>query len=103
MTFSCVLLRREARTKRSWSCAAVDEEAMITISKLAAVAAVGMLFSTAASAYPYNSADRAIGSGPMGADTRAIIGAIAGAASAPAQPRACYHRHYVNHCYYRSY
>ena len=76
---------------------------MITISKLAAVAAVGMLFSAAVSADPYNSADRAIGGGLMGAGTGAIIGAIAGAASAPAQPRACYHRHYVNHRYYRSY
>jgi hypothetical protein len=76
---------------------------MIKKSALAAVVAVGLVLSTAASADPYNLADRAIGGGLMGAGTGAIIGAIASAASTPPRPRAYYHGHYVNHRYYRNY
>jgi hypothetical protein len=96
---------------------------MIRKSTLAAVVAAGLVLSAAASADPYNPADRAIGGGLIGAGTGAIIGAIAGgghgagigaavggglgaiagAASTPARPKPYYHRHYVNHRYYRSY
>jgi hypothetical protein len=51
---------------------------MIRKSALAAVLAAVMVFSAAASADPYNPADRTIGGGLMGAGTGAIIGAIAG-------------------------
>jgi hypothetical protein len=96
---------------------------MIKKSTLAAMVAAGLMLSAAASADPYNPADRAIGGGLMGAGTGAIIGAIAGgghgagigaavggglgaiagAASTPARSRAYYHGHYVSHRYYRSY
>jgi hypothetical protein len=75
----------------------------------------GLLLATAASADPYNPADRAIGGGLLGAGTGAVIGAIAGgghgaaigaavggglgavtgAATTPARPyQLAYHRHY---------
>jgi hypothetical protein len=95
---------------------------MIRKLTMAALVAAGLGFSAAASADPYNPADRAIGGGLFGAGTGAIIGAIAGgghgaaigaavgggvgavagAASTPPRPRAYYHRHYhyVHHRYY---
>jgi hypothetical protein len=96
---------------------------MIKKSTLAAVMAAGLIVSAAASADPYNPADRAIGGGLLGAGTGAIIGviaggghgagvgaavggglgAVAGAASTPPRPRAYYHRHYASHRYYRNY
>ena len=96
---------------------------MIKESTLAAVVAAGLVLSAAASADPYNPADRAIGGGLIGAGTGAIIGAIAGgghgagigaavggglgaiagAASTPPRPRAYCHRHSASHRYYRNY
>ena len=96
---------------------------MIRKSTAAALIAAGLVVSAAASADPYNPADRAIGGGLMGAGTGAIIGAIAGgghgagigaavggglgaitgAATTPPRPQAYHRRHYhsVNHHYYR--
>jgi peptidoglycan/LPS O-acetylase OafA/YrhL len=96
---------------------------MIKESTLAAVVAPGLVLSAAAFADPYNSTDRAIGGGLMGAGTGATIGALAGGglvpasvrpttgdwARLPAPPpvwlghRSYHHCHYVNHRYYRNY
>jgi hypothetical protein len=81
------------------------------------VIAAGLLSATAASADPYNPAERALGGGLLGAGAGAAIGAIAGgghgagigaavggglgavagAATTPARPpRHAYRRHYYN-------
>ena len=90
------------------------------MSKRAAISSVigaGLLLTTAASADPYNPAERALGGGLLGAGAGAAIGAIAGgghgagigaavggglgavagAATTPARPpRHAYRRHYYN-------
>jgi hypothetical protein len=92
---------------------------------VAGVIGAGLLYALAASADPYNPAERALGGGLLGAGTGAVIGAIAGgghgagigaavggglgavagAATTPARPRGSYrrHYHYANHRYYRNY
>jgi uncharacterized protein YcfJ len=102
-----------------------SEELMTKRIAIPGVIAAGLLLATAASADPYNPADRAIGGGLVGAGTGAVIGAIAGgghgagigaavggglgalagAATTPPRPRASYHRHYshVQHRYYSNY
>src|SRR5712671_6014371 len=47
-------------------------------STVASVIGAGLLLATAASADPYNPAERALGGGLIGAGTGAVIGAIAG-------------------------
>jgi hypothetical protein len=92
---------------------------------VAGVIGAGLIYAMAASADPYNPAERALGGGLLGAGTGAVIGAIAGggrgagigaavggglgavagAATTPAPPRGSYrrHYHYVHHPYYRNY
>src|SRR5260370_27213786 len=94
-------------------------------STVASVIGAGLIYAMAASADPYNPAERALGGGLLGAGTGAVIGAIAGggrgagigaavggglgagagAAATPAPPRGAYPRHhpYVHHPYYRNY
>jgi len=86
-------------------------------SAISGVIFAGLLLTTAASADPYNPAERAIGGGLVGAGTGALIGAIAGgghgagigaavggglgavagAATTPARPRHAYRHHYYRH------
>jgi hypothetical protein len=88
-------------------------------STLASVIGAGLLLTAAASADPYNPAERALGGGLLGAGTGAVIGAIAGgghgagvgalvggglgavagAATTPARPHPRYHRHVVHRSY----
>ena len=89
-------------------------------SAVASLIGAGLLLATTAFADPYNPADRAIGSGLIGAGTGAAIGAIAGgghgagigaavgggvgaimgAATTPPHPHhRYYHPHVVNHSY----